>query len=67
VNHVLIYTEERKISMNYQSKKSRGFYNSDYKSLKKPDSRSFEKGYTKSSELEEERIDFRFIVPWQMH
>ena len=67
MNHVLIYTEERKISMNYQSKKSHGFYNSDYKNLKKSNNPSFEKGYTKSSELEEDRVDFRFVVPWQMH
>jgi hypothetical protein len=34
MNQVQIYTEERKISMNYQSKKTPGFYNADYKTPK---------------------------------
>jgi hypothetical protein len=67
MNQVLIYTEERKISMNYQSKKSLGLYNKDFKTPKNSDNRSFERGYTKTTASEEERIDFRFIVPWQMH
>jgi hypothetical protein len=53
--------------MNYQSKKSPGFYNADYKTPKSAHNRTFEKGYTKSSGAENEKVDFRFIVPWQMH
>ena len=61
------YTEERKISMNYQSKKNLGFYNADYKTPQKSNNRSFEKGYAKSSGAANDIVDFRFIVPWQMH
>jgi hypothetical protein len=50
--------------MNNQSRKSFGY---KYKTPKNAYNRSFEKGYTKFTEAEEERIDFRFIVPWQMH
>jgi hypothetical protein len=67
MNQVQIYTEERKNSMNYQSKKTPGFYNADYKTHLNSVNRSFEKGYAKSSGAEKEKVDFRFIVPWQMH
>jgi hypothetical protein len=53
--------------MNYQSSKNHVFYNTDYKNTKNLYYRSFGKGDTKNSELEGVKVDFRFIVPWQMH
>jgi hypothetical protein len=53
--------------MNYQSKKDQGFSIAIEKESRTANSRTtYEKGVSKRTQKEDEMLNFKFIVPWQM-